>query len=74
MINYERINAIRVPISPDGNVYALIVTDDEKQDYYLIHKTYGDPVFMFAIAPVPDEEAVYMAAANAILYIPEDWE
>lgn len=70
---YEDIKAIKVPITVDGAVYALITSNDGLSEFYLINIDCGDPVYMFGIQTASNRELQEIAERNAESYIPEEW-
>lgn len=73
MLVYTTPHAVRVEIIP-GKIHCLIVTAAENvKSFYLIHESYGDPVYMFSCKTSSDMESAEMAIANAADYIPQQW-
>lgn len=74
MLVYTTPHTVRVEIVPE-KIHCLIVTGaDNVKDFYLINKSFGDPVYMFGMKTDTDTESAEIAIANAADYIPPQWE
>ena len=73
MVVYTTPHVIRVEIIPD-KIHCLVVTGkDDVKSFYLIHESYGDPVYMFGCKTKNDTESAEIAISNAMDYIPDEW-
>lgn len=74
-IQFETVNGFRVhPFKAKEHIYVLVLISPKMHhDFYIVNDRSGETVFMFGCAVADGWEAIELANANAIDYVPINW-